>query len=235
MGLKIQCGGQNVILFVLSCHCSKICQKDCPHQNIFKLTLSQKSFYVFRKDRQCKFIFLLSPSLDLINIISVQALEAMKVAKWNLAEKLVYFAGCRLLSTTLSPYSSLYISCDTDCTIFILSQDENYCFWSKMSPKPFILTPCHPEQGAITSQLNSQLLIQNKSPFCKKQTKKSSFLWKFNPFKQKLCLKSIMSIKCTKESLPRLPKNQHKFTYIDTEHLSASSVAKQQQHSFKSS
>ena len=84
VGLKIQCGGQNVILFVLSCHCSKICQKDCPHQNIFKLTLSQKSFYVFRKDRQCKFIFLLSPSLDLINIISVQALEAMKVASGTL-------------------------------------------------------------------------------------------------------------------------------------------------------
>ena len=80
MGLKIQYGGQNVISFVLSCHHSKICQKDSPHQNVFKQTLSQKSFYVFRKDRQCKFIFLLSPSLDLINIISVQALEAMKVA-----------------------------------------------------------------------------------------------------------------------------------------------------------
>ena len=59
---------------------SKIFQKDSPHQNVFKLTLSQKSFYVFRKDRQCKFIFLLSPSLDLLNIISVRALEAMKVA-----------------------------------------------------------------------------------------------------------------------------------------------------------
>ena len=80
MGLKIQCGGQNVILFLLSCHRSKICQKDSPHQNIFKLTLSQKSFYVFRKDRQSKFIFLLSPSLDLINVISVWALEAMEVA-----------------------------------------------------------------------------------------------------------------------------------------------------------
>ena len=80
MGLEIQYGGQNVISFVLSCHRSKICQKDSPHQNVFKLTLSQKSFYVFRKDRQCKFIFLLSPSLDLINIISVRALEAMKVA-----------------------------------------------------------------------------------------------------------------------------------------------------------
>ena len=63
-----------------SCHRSKICQKDSPHQNVFKPNLSQKSFYVFRKDRQCKFIFLLSPSLDLINIISVRALEAMKVA-----------------------------------------------------------------------------------------------------------------------------------------------------------
>ena len=80
MGLEIQYGGQNVISFVLSCHRSKICQKDSPHQNVFKLTLTQKSFYVFRKDRQCKFIFLLSPSLDLINIISVRALEAMKVA-----------------------------------------------------------------------------------------------------------------------------------------------------------
>ena len=80
MGLEIKYGGQNVISFVLSCHRSKICQKDSPHQNVFKLTLSQKSFYVFRKDRQCKFIFLLSPSLDLINIISVRALEAMKVA-----------------------------------------------------------------------------------------------------------------------------------------------------------
>ena len=80
VGLEIQHGGQNIILFVLSCHCSKICQKDSPHQNIFKLTLSQKSFHVFRKDRQCKLIFLLSPSLDLINIISVWALEAMEVA-----------------------------------------------------------------------------------------------------------------------------------------------------------
>ena len=78
--MQIQYGGQNVISFVLSCHRSKICQKDSPHQNVFKLTLSQKSIYVFRKDRLCKFIFLLSPSLDLINIISVRALEAMKVA-----------------------------------------------------------------------------------------------------------------------------------------------------------
>ena len=59
---------------------SKICQKDSPHQSVFKLTFSQKSFYDFRKDRQRKFIFLLSPSLDLINIISVRALETMKVA-----------------------------------------------------------------------------------------------------------------------------------------------------------
>ena len=75
-----QYGGQNVILCVLSCHRSKICQKDSPHQNVFKLTLSPKTSYVFRKDRQCKFIFLWSPSLDLINIIFVRALEAMKVA-----------------------------------------------------------------------------------------------------------------------------------------------------------
>ena len=99
MGLEIQYGGQNVISFVLSCHRSKICQKDSPHQNVFKLTLSQKSFYVFRKDRQCKFIFLLSPSLDLINIISVRALElSNESSRRNLAEKPAYFAGCRLLS-----------------------------------------------------------------------------------------------------------------------------------------
>ena len=75
-----QYGGQNVILFVLSCHRSKVCPKNSPHQNVFKLTLSQKTSCVFRKDRQCKFKFLLSPSLDLINIIFVRALEAMKVA-----------------------------------------------------------------------------------------------------------------------------------------------------------
>ena len=77
MGLEIQYGRQNVILFVLSCHGSKICQKDSPYQNVLKLTLSQKSFFVFRKDRQCKFKFLLSPNLDLINIISVRALKAL--------------------------------------------------------------------------------------------------------------------------------------------------------------
>ena len=77
VGLEIQYGRQNVILFVLSCHGSKICQKDSPHQNVLKLTLSQKSFFVFRKDRQCKFKFLLSPNLDLINIISVRALKAL--------------------------------------------------------------------------------------------------------------------------------------------------------------
>ena len=76
VGLEIQYGRQNIISFMLSCHRSK----DSPQLNVFKLTLSQKSFYVFRKDRQCKFIFLLSPSLDLINTISVRALEAMKVA-----------------------------------------------------------------------------------------------------------------------------------------------------------
>ena len=59
---------------------ARFVKKTVPIRMFFKLTLSQKSFYVFRKDRQCKFIFLLSPSLDLINIISVWALEAMEVA-----------------------------------------------------------------------------------------------------------------------------------------------------------
>ena len=94
MGLEIQYGGQNVISFVLFCHRSKICQKDSPYQNVFKLTLNQKSFNVFRKDRECKFIFLLSPSFDLINIISVRALEVMKVAGETLQRS-------RLLSTTM--------------------------------------------------------------------------------------------------------------------------------------
>ena len=44
MDLKIQYGGQNVISSVLSCYRSKICQKDSPHQNVFKLTSSQKSY-----------------------------------------------------------------------------------------------------------------------------------------------------------------------------------------------
>ena len=63
---------------------ARFVKKTVPIRMFFKLTLSQKSFYVFRKDRQCKFIFLLSPSLDLINIISVWALEAMKVASKTL-------------------------------------------------------------------------------------------------------------------------------------------------------
>ena len=63
---------------------ARFVKKTVPIRMFFKLTLSQKSFYVFRKDRQCKFIFLLSPSLDLINIISVQALKAMKVASETL-------------------------------------------------------------------------------------------------------------------------------------------------------
>ena len=52
--LKVNsCGPRNPIwrtkryVGVLSCHRSKICQKDSPHQNVFKLTLSRKSFYVF--------------------------------------------------------------------------------------------------------------------------------------------------------------------------------------------
>ena len=81
---------------------ARFVQKKSPHQTVFKLTLSQKSIYVFRKDRLCKFIFLLSPSLDLINIISVRALEAMKVAGETLqgSRRSWPAAGCRLLSTT---------------------------------------------------------------------------------------------------------------------------------------
>ena len=98
VGFEIQYGRQNITPFVLSCHCSKICQKDSPHQNVFKLTLSQKSLYVFRKDRECKFIFLLSPSLDLINIISIKALEAMKVASktWQRSRRISPAAGSYL-------------------------------------------------------------------------------------------------------------------------------------------
>ena len=51
---------------------------------LFSTNLESEVFYVFRKDRQCKFIFLLSPSLDLMNIISLWALEAVKVASETL-------------------------------------------------------------------------------------------------------------------------------------------------------
>ena len=57
MGLEIKYGGQNVISFVLSCHRSKICQEDSPHLNVYKLTLSQKSFYVSEKIGRANFYF----------------------------------------------------------------------------------------------------------------------------------------------------------------------------------
>ena len=121
--LEIQYGGQNVISFVLSCHRSKICQKDSPHQNVFKLTLSQKSFYVFRKDRQCKFIFLLSPSLDLINIISVRALEAMKVAGETLQRS-------RRISPAAGSYIQLWqIHIVTRCIHLLIHQNIIHLSW----------------------------------------------------------------------------------------------------------
>ena len=127
--LEIQYGGQNVT-FVLSCHSSKICPKESPHQNVFELTLIQKSFYVFRKDRQSKLIFLLSPSLDQINIISVQAPEGS--SRQNLAEKPAYFTSCRLLSTTLMYYRPCLKS--NSLKIYQLykltNQDMEFSFWA---------------------------------------------------------------------------------------------------------
>ena len=99
--LEIQYGRQNVT-FVLSCHSSKNCPKESPHQNVFEQTLIQKSFNVFRKDRQSQLIFSLSPSLDQKNIISVRVLKGSSQQK--LAEKLASFTSCRLLSTTLMYY-----------------------------------------------------------------------------------------------------------------------------------
>ena len=97
--LEIQYGGQNVISFVLSCHSSKICQKDSPHQNVFKLTLSQKS-YAFRKDRQHKYFFFFEPKFRPDKHLCTGS-RSSESSRRNLAEKLAYFAGCRLLSTTL--------------------------------------------------------------------------------------------------------------------------------------
>ena len=91
--LEIQYGGQNVISFVLSCHSSKICQKDSPHQNVFKLTLSQK-----RQAAQIFFFF--EPKFRPDKHLCTGS-RSSESSRRNLAEKLAYFAGCRLLSTTL--------------------------------------------------------------------------------------------------------------------------------------
>ena len=76
-------------------------QKDSPHQNVFKLTLSQKSFYVFRKDRQCKFVFLLSPKFRPDKHHLCTGSWSNESSQQNLAEKPAYFTGCWFLSTTL--------------------------------------------------------------------------------------------------------------------------------------
>ena len=86
-----------------------------PQQDLFKKTVSNIMFlncprvrnllYFFRKDKQCKFTFLLSLSLDLmINVIYLPYLDSWSNAssRQNLAEKPANFAGCRLLYTTLS-------------------------------------------------------------------------------------------------------------------------------------
>lgn len=104
--LKIQHGRQrNYIVHT--------CTFLLPQQDLFKKTVSNVTFlncpwvtnllYFFRKDKQRKFIFLLSLSLDLINIISLPYLASWSNASsWqNLAEKPANFAGCRLLYTTL--------------------------------------------------------------------------------------------------------------------------------------
>ena len=63
--LEIECQTTNFLATA-----ARFVPKDSLEHNVSKLSLSQKSLYVSRKDRQCKFIFLLSPGLDLINIIS---------------------------------------------------------------------------------------------------------------------------------------------------------------------
>ena len=61
VGLEIQYGGQNVILFLLSCHRSKICQKDSPHQNIFKLTYKTSLHFVKNRQKNHHFSGNLTP------------------------------------------------------------------------------------------------------------------------------------------------------------------------------
>ena len=63
---------------------ARFVKKTVPIRTSLNWPLVRSLFYVFRKDRQCKFIFLLSPSLDVINIISVWALKAMEVASETL-------------------------------------------------------------------------------------------------------------------------------------------------------
>ena len=94
MGLEIQYGGQYVISFVISYHRSKICQKEGPHQNVFKLTLSPK--------RQAVQIYIfIEPKFRPDKHHLCMGSQSHESSLQNLAEKLVYFAGCRLLSTTL--------------------------------------------------------------------------------------------------------------------------------------
>ena len=115
---------------------SKICQKDSPHQNVFKLTFSQRSFYVFRKDRQCKFIFLLSPSLDLINIISVRALEVMKVASETLQRswRTTLAAGTYLQPWMKEILEQSVILFNPFMFVFILSRSILYIMNEELPP-----------------------------------------------------------------------------------------------------
>ena len=95
--IEIQYGGQEIILFRTF---------PPPQQDLFKKTVSSITFlkcpwvrsllFVFRKDRHCKFLFLLSPSsLDLINIISTYLdSRSNESSRRNLADKLANFAGC---------------------------------------------------------------------------------------------------------------------------------------------
>ena len=68
--LEIECQTTNFLATA-----ARFAPKDSLEHNVSKQSLSQKSLYVSRKDRQCKFIFLLSPGLDLINIISSAYLD----------------------------------------------------------------------------------------------------------------------------------------------------------------
>ena len=101
MGREIQYGGQSVISFVLSCHRSKICQKDSPHQNVFQTNLESEVFLCFQKRQAVQIYIFIEPKFRPDKHHLCTGSRSNESNRRNLAEKPAYFAGCRLLSTNL--------------------------------------------------------------------------------------------------------------------------------------
>ena len=111
------------------CHHSKICQKDSPHQSIFKLTLSQKSFYVFRKDRQCQFI---EPKFR-------PDKHHLCLGFWSNESSRRNFAGCWLLSTILLVHCQFTPEHDNT---HLLIQDCFHMYRQRKVYLPIKVIPC---------------------------------------------------------------------------------------------